>query len=545
MRPALDERTPLMAPAPPVPPEPDRPRAFPFAHDKCTSILKRFRTDVIPNATHTRNFAPIPESLRGRPCIVVGIPCFSEDGFTLERTLASLAIQQIQIAEHFKDRMSECPVLQTIVIADGRSHISDSMEATLAKYFGYNSSFLPGEKKHACDMQLILEPAKTTDVSTVKVPIKIDLSWWRQLDCNPFAGEKVGVLYASLLVKGTNRKKHNSHQWIFQGFAEEMNEDLLDEVKKSMLVFATDCGTLYGPGLLLKLYEAMQKNPSVRYVSSESSSRGTPTSIVIHSIAALFFPHFYSACCGHQTVMTARDQRDPVDSRPESFIQRSLRAVQAYDFESGQAIFNGSLALLGFLAVIPGPCGLYRFEAIRGDSLKRYFNIVNSTEGTKSFIVANLKIAEDRVLSNEAVLSAVVSYKRECTTMYVPDAEFFFEAETDLDEFVKQRRRWLNGTFAGYLWLIPRIWESIWFQSSPTTGFPTTTPPTTSEYDDHSLLFLTTALINILSQVTVFFVISLLPGFFFSAFIFSIEGIQSPIPVWRALHSIHSSNASQ
>ena len=31
---------------------------------------------------------------------------------------------------------------------------------------------------------------------------------------------------------------------------------------------------------------------------------------------------------------------------------------------------------------------------------------------------------------------------------------FYFEAETTLKEFVLQRRRWLNGTTAGYLWLL-------------------------------------------------------------------------------------------
>lgn len=30
-----------------------------------------------------------------------------------------------------------------------------------------------------------------------------------------------------------------------------------------------------------------------------------------------------------------------------------------------------------------------------------------------------------------------------------PDAEFYFEAETDLELFLKQRRRWINGTVAG------------------------------------------------------------------------------------------------
>jgi cellulose synthase/poly-beta-1,6-N-acetylglucosamine synthase-like glycosyltransferase len=34
------------------------------------------------------------------------------------------------------------------------------------------------------------------------------------------------------------------------------------------------------------------------------------------------------------------------------------------------------------------------------------------------------------------------------------EAVFFFESEDTLDEFIPQRRRWLNGTVAGYAWLV-------------------------------------------------------------------------------------------
>lgn len=39
-------------------------------------------------------------------------------------------------------------------------------------------------------------------------------------------------------------------------------------------------------------------------------------------------------------------------------------------------------------------------------------------------------------------------------THYVPNAIFFFEAEGSLKELVFQRRRWLNGTSASFLWLL-------------------------------------------------------------------------------------------
>lgn len=48
-------------------------------------------------------------------------------------------------------------------------------------------------------------------------------------------------------------------------------------------------------------------------------------------------------------------------------------------------------------------------------------------------------------------------------THWVPDTLFFFESEPSLGELVPQRRRWLNGTIAGYLWLLrsAELWSGI------------------------------------------------------------------------------------
>ena len=48
---------------------------------------------------------------------------------------------------------------------------------------------------------------------------------------------------------------------------------------------------------------------------------------------------------------------------PAALTAAWMRAVQAYDVESGLCTFNGMHANAGFLPVVPGPCGMFRAEA--------------------------------------------------------------------------------------------------------------------------------------------------------------------------------------
>jgi len=111
------------------------------------------------------------------------------------------------------------------------------------------------------------------------------------------------------------------------------------------------------------------------------------------------------------------------------------------------------------LPVIPGPCGLYRYSAIRDQAIPFYIKTVGSHPAECGILMANLNLAEDRVLS----YAAVVRTHERAYTAYVPEATFYFEAETKPLMLFTQRRRWINGTIAGYIWLLSNpgiIWWS-------------------------------------------------------------------------------------
>lgn len=112
--------------------------------------------------------------------------------------------------------------------------------------------------------------------------------------------------------------------------------------------------------------------------------------------------------------------------------------------------------------VIPGPCGLYRYKAmgnLKSGLMHHYFQIFRRR--SSGLIVGNVELVEDRIPG--ALLSFPLKPSKSEARMpstgwprtgYCHEALFYLEAEKPLSQLVKQRRRWLNGTYATYIWLI-------------------------------------------------------------------------------------------
>ena len=95
--------------------------------------------------------------------------------------------------------------------------------------------------------------------------------------------------------------------------------------------------------------------------------------------------------------------------------------------------------------------------------MHQYFSLVNKEDD--GIIFGNVQLAEDRIPSCLLVFrddsgSETASKSHKPRTGFVHDAIFYFEAEKPLGQLVKQRRRWINGTFAAYLWVVSEGW--IW-----------------------------------------------------------------------------------
>lgn len=254
-------------------------------------------------------------------------------------------------------------------------------------------------------------------------------------------------LKISVMIKLDNRRKHNSHAWFLETFAQEMESDY---------TFLTDCGTRFDKKCLVNLYRGISHDPNC------------------------------SAISGRQRVMSTTQQESH-----DSFRGFMYRSMQRFDYEASLASYVGAFSTFGMLPVIPGPCGFYRFSAICNiekrkklreeydelskdiirakviadidhntevkdeyiDAIEFYIKTVSLNPDETGMLLGSLLLAEDRILSYAAVLKT----EKRFHTMYEPTACFYFEAETNPTTLLQQRRRWINGTLAGYLWLLQRI----------------------------------------------------------------------------------------
>jgi len=341
-----------------------------------------------------------------RACGVV-IPFFNEERRELQRTLEHLEVQSRLV---WKQKNLSMHIL---LIMDGWSKAADSMRDYVKYMFPAANTAMPwwaplDDKGPAAAIETFFVQ-RIVPYGKKRVNRCIALG---DVSITPGSKEATGKdrsLYITLIVKRDNRRKHNSHEWFFgrNGFS---------EYYKHEYCFATDCGTLFEPDCLAALINYMEAHPTV------------------------------SVCTGRQRVMSKSQQ-----GSEESLISLDtlFRLAQCYDYESSFACFMGAFAIFGFLPVVPGPCGLYRASDILGPARDWYFEVVNTEPDKSGMVLGNLRIAEDRVLSYSAVLKTP-----EARSMaLIPEATFYFEAECSFEKFLLQRRRWTNGTVAGYVYM--------------------------------------------------------------------------------------------
>lgn len=361
------------------------------------------------------------------PTLVIGMVFYNEDVKEVHRTLECIGHQLLDLRDVCKT--------QVVVVGDGVKQ----MDSTTAQYLKQLFCITVDDINVWDDMISDLEQSK--DKTYI---IQRSLPGDNQICCVTVGVDK-HQYPMTLILKSENRRKHNSQEWILNSFTPQcfISNSLASSSQNynNLYVLLTDCGTLFQDKCLYRLLKYMIRHPN---------------------------------CVGttaRQRVMTSKEQ----NMNDESWfsVSKFFRIIQLADYEVSYATYTGAFSAAGCLPVLPGPCAMFRYSGLmskrdidtflnknsdienlnnnsnlKESALQHYNNLVNINIEDTNIFIENVKLAEDRIPS----YSIITHGDGKAYTTWVDGAVFKFQAESTLRSFILQRRRWINGAFACYVW---------------------------------------------------------------------------------------------
>jgi chitin synthase len=209
-------------------------------------------------------------------------------------------------------------------------------------------------------------------------------------------------------LKQKNSKKINSHRWLFNAFGRILNPEVC---------ILLDAGTKPGPKSLLALWEAFYNDKDL------------------------------GGACGEIHAMLGHGWKK---------LLNPLVAGQNFEYKISNILDKPLESSFGYVSVLPGAFSAYRFRAIMGRPLEQYFHgdhTLSARLGKKgiegmNIFKKNMFLAEDRILCFELVAKAGSKWH----LTYVKASKGETDVPEGAAEFIGQRRRWLNGSFAASIY---------------------------------------------------------------------------------------------
>lgn len=209
-------------------------------------------------------------------------------------------------------------------------------------------------------------------------------------------------------LKQKNSKKINSHRWLFTAFGRILNPEVC---------ILLDAGTKPGHKSLLALWEAFYNDKDL------------------------------GGACGEIHAMLGKGWKNLINP---------LVAAQNFEYKISNILDKPLESSFGYVSVLPGAFSAYRFRAIMGRPLEQYFHgdhTLSKQLGKKgiegmNIFKKNMFLAEDRILCFELVAKAGSKWH----LTYVKSSKGETDVPEGAPEFIGQRRRWLNGSFAASIY---------------------------------------------------------------------------------------------
>ncbi|KAI8620197.1 chitin synthase-domain-containing protein [Chytriomyces sp. MP71] len=270
-----------------------------------------------------------------------------------------------------------------VIVSDGRAKVNQSTLDCLTAM----GCYMDGLTRSSVNDEEV-----TNHVFEFTTQLKIDnelmFDW-----CDNEKDDAVYPMQTIFMLKEKNAKKINSHRWFFRS--------VCDQLKPNVCILL-DIGTRPTRESIYHLYRAFERNPNVAGACGE--------------IAADLGPGWVN-------------------------LVNPIVAVQNFEYKMSNILDKPLESVFGYISVLPGAFSAYRYAALQGNPLEMYFK-GEQPHGT-NVSEANMYLAEDRILCFELVMKK----KHQYILKYVKDARADTDVPAAFEDLIKQRRRWLNGSF--------------------------------------------------------------------------------------------------
>ncbi|KAK4131391.1 glycosyltransferase family 2 protein [Trichocladium antarcticum] len=335
--------------------------------------------------------------------LLIAITYYNEDKVLLSRTLHGV-MQNIRDIVNLKKSSfwnRGGPAWQKIVVClvfDGIDKVDKSVLDVLATIGIYQDGVVKKDVDGNDTVAHIFE-------YTTQLSVTPNQQLIRPVDEGPQTLPPVQFIFC---LKQANSKKINSHRWLFNAFGRILNPEVC---------ILLDAGTKPSPKSLLALWEGFYNDKDL------------------------------GGACGEIHAMLGKGGKKLINP---------LVAVQNFEYKISNILDKPLESAFGYVSVLPGAFSAYRFRAIMGRPLEQYFHgdhTLSKILGKKgiegmNIFKKNMFLAEDRILCFELVAKAGQKWH----LSYIKAAKGETDVPEGAPEFISQRRRWLNGSFAASLY---------------------------------------------------------------------------------------------
>ncbi|CAH6723232.1 chitin synthase 2 [[Candida] jaroonii] len=349
--------------------------------------------------------------------IMIVITMYNEDEILLAKTLKGV-FENISNLSRRKDPCwgeDSWKKIVVTIVSDGRAAVNPRSEKLLKALGVFQDNVAKSKVNEENVKGHIFEYTSPVGIETINDKI--------HLETNEYPTQFIYCL------KEKNTRKINSHRWCLQSFAPILNPKV---------VMLLDCGTV-------------------------------PAKSAVYHLWRSFHDENVAGACGEMKTSLGPGKK---------LLINPLVAAQNFEYKISNVLDKPMESVFGFISVLPGAFSAYRYEAllnVNGQGpLEKYFkgeylhdrnddpdddehDLRDKNFREVGIFTRNMYLAEDRILCFELVAKKGYNY----ILRYVSEAKAETDVPETIEDFVLQRRRWLNGSLFAAIYSIVH-WTNIW-----------------------------------------------------------------------------------